>query len=87
VSILIPKWEDKHSHQAPLTQSRTGPVQGRQDERLLKERRHLTEVVPPLEISEAIWNRWRAQYAGMKGGDIKHLKELESEEAADEAGR
>ena len=39
----------------------------------------LTEVLRHLEISESTWNRWRAQYAGMKGEDMKRLKELETE--------
>ena len=48
-------------------------------ERLLNEGSDLTEVLRTLEISEATWNRWRAQYAGMKGEDMKRLKELETE--------
>ncbi len=32
-----------------------------------------------LEISEATWNRWRDCYAGMKGEEVKRLKELEHE--------
>ncbi len=34
-----------------------------------------------LEISEATWNRWRNQYIGMKGEDMKRLKEIEIENA------
>ena len=51
----------------------------REGERLLNEGKDLTEVLRHLEISEATWNRWRNQYAGMKGEDMKRLKELESE--------
>jgi hypothetical protein len=51
----------------------------RQGERLLNEGTDLTEVLRLLEISEATWNRWRNQYAGMKGEDMKRLKELEAE--------
>ena len=51
----------------------------REGERLLNEGTELSEVLRHLEISEATWNRWRAQYAGMKGEDMKRLKELESE--------
>ena len=79
MSILIPKWEDEHSHEAPSTPSRTGPGKVREGERLLSEGTELTEVLRHLEIFEATWNRWRAQYAGMKGEDMKRLKELESE--------
>jgi putative transposase len=34
-----------------------------------------------LEVSEATYHRWRAQYGGMKADDVKRLKELESENA------
>jgi putative transposase len=34
-----------------------------------------------LEISEATYHRWRAQYGGMKADDVKRLKELEAENA------
>jgi hypothetical protein len=34
-----------------------------------------------LEISEATYHRWRAQYGGLKADDVKRLKELESENA------
>lgn len=32
-------------------------------------------MVRQLEISEATWHRWRAQYGGMKANDVKRLKE------------
>jgi len=32
-----------------------------------------------LEISQATYHRWRAQYGGMKADDVKRLKELERE--------
>ena len=34
-----------------------------------------------LEVSEATYHRWRAQYGGMKADDVKRLKELEVENA------
>jgi hypothetical protein len=34
-----------------------------------------------LEVSEATYHRWRAQYGGMKADDVKRLKELEGENA------
>jgi len=80
VSILTPKWEDEHT---AMKRHRHSPEQAlrkvREGERLLSEGTELTEVLRHLEISEATWNRWRAQYAGMKGEDMKRLKELESE--------
>jgi putative transposase len=37
------------------------------------------EVCKALEVSEATYHRWRAQYGGMKADDVKRLKELERE--------
>lgn len=37
--------------------------------------------VPHLEIAESTWNRWLAQYGGMKANDAKRLKDLEVENA------
>jgi putative transposase len=34
-----------------------------------------------LEISEATYHRWRAQYGGLKADDVRRLKELEVENA------
>jgi hypothetical protein len=62
----------RHSPEQSLRKVREG-------ERLLNEGKDLTEVLRTLEISEATWNRWRNQYAGMKGEDMKRLKELEIE--------
>ena len=59
----------------------------REGERLLNEGKDLTEVLRHLGISEATWNRWRAQYAGMKGEEMRHLKELERENARLEEAR
>jgi putative transposase len=46
---------------------------------MLNEGQDLTEVLRQLEVSESTWTRWRAQYAGMKGEEMKRLKELEIE--------
>ena len=34
-----------------------------------------------LEIAESTWNRWRAQYGGMKADEAKRLRQLETENA------
>jgi putative transposase len=39
------------------------------------------DVAKALEISEATYHRWWAQYGGMKAVDVKRLKELEAENA------
>ena len=53
----------------------------READRLLGEGVELPEVVKQLEVSEATYYRWRAQYGGMKANDVKRLKELEIENA------
>jgi transposase len=53
----------------------------READRLLGEGQELPEVLKFLEVSEATYHRWRAQYGGMKTDDVKRLKELEAENA------
>ena len=36
-------------------------------------------VLQSLEVSQATYDRWRAQYGGMKAEEAKRLKELEDE--------
>jgi putative transposase len=53
----------------------------READRLLADGTEVPEVAKALEISEATYHRWRAQYGGMKADDVKRLKELEAENA------
>ena len=53
----------------------------READRLLGEGQELPDVLKALEISEATYHRWRAQFGGMKADDVKRLKELEAENA------
>ena len=53
----------------------------READRLLAEGREVPEVAKHLEVSEATYHRWRAQYGGLKADDAKRLKELASENA------
>jgi putative transposase len=53
----------------------------REAERLLGEGQEVPEVAKQLEISEATYHRWRAQYGRLKADDVKRLKELEAENA------
>jgi hypothetical protein len=46
---------------------------------MLAEGSEVPEVAKALEVSEATYHRWRAQYGGMKADDVKRLKELEAE--------
>jgi putative transposase len=54
----------------------------READRMLAEGSELPEVAKALEVSEATFHRWRAQYGGMKADDVKRLKELERENVA-----
>jgi putative transposase len=51
----------------------------REAERMLGEGKAIPEVARELEVSENMFHRWRAEYGGMKGEDVKRLKELERE--------
>ena len=53
----------------------------READRLLGEGFELPDVLKELEVSEATYHRWRAQFGGMKADDVKRLKELEVENA------
>jgi transposase-like protein len=53
----------------------------READRLLAEGREVPEVAKTLEVSEATYHRWRAQYGGLKADDAKRLKELTNESA------
>jgi putative transposase len=53
----------------------------READRFLAEGQEVPEVAKRLEISEATYHRWRAQYGGLKADDVKRLKELEGENA------
>jgi putative transposase len=51
----------------------------READRMLGEGSEVPAVAKALEVSEATYHRWRAQYGGMKADDVKRLKELERE--------
>jgi transposase len=51
----------------------------READRMLGEGSEIPEVAKALEVSEATFHRWRAQYGGMKADDVKRLRELERE--------
>jgi putative transposase len=53
----------------------------READRLLAEGHQVPELAKQLEISEATYHRWRAQYGGLKADDVRRLKNLEGENA------
>ena len=46
---------------------------------MLADGRPLAEVAKQLEVSEQTYHRWSNQFGGMKGPEMKRLKELEKE--------
>jgi putative transposase len=53
----------------------------READRLLAQGSEVPEVAKQLEIRQATYHRWRAQYGGLKADDAKRLKELAAENA------
>lgn len=53
----------------------------READMMLADGIEVPEVCKALEVSEATYHRWRAQFGGMKADDVKRLKELERENA------
>ena len=46
---------------------------------MLNAGKDLAAVLQALEVSQSTFERWRAQYGGMKAEEAKRLKELEEE--------
>lgn len=53
----------------------------RDSDAMLNAGQDLAVVLQALEVSEATYHRWQAQYGGMKAEEAKRLKELEQENA------
>jgi putative transposase len=51
----------------------------RDAEGMLNAGKDLAVVLQSLEVSQSTYERWRAQYGGMKAEEAKRLKELEDE--------
>ena len=51
----------------------------RDAEALLNSGKDMALVLQSLEVSESTYERWRAQYGGMKSEEAKRLKSLEDE--------
>ena len=51
----------------------------RQVEVLTAQVRPVVEAVRSIGVTEVTDYRWRAEYGGLKGDQVKHLKELEAE--------
>ena len=53
----------------------------RQVDVLIGQRRPVAEAVRAIGVSEVTYYRWRSEYGGLKGDQVKRLKALEAENA------
>ena len=53
----------------------------RQVEVLTSQGRQVAEAVRSIGVTEVTYYRWRQEYGGLKGDQVKRLKELEAENA------
>jgi transposase-like protein len=53
----------------------------RQVEVLTAQGRPVAEAVRSIGVTEVTYSRWRQEYGGLKGDQVKRLKELERENA------
>ena len=53
----------------------------RQVEVLCGQGKALAEAIRAIEVTEVTYYRWRNEYGGLKGDQVKRLKELEAENA------
>ena len=53
----------------------------RQVDVLIAQGRPVAEAVRAIGVTEVTYYRWRSEYGGLKGDQVKRLKELETENA------
>src|SRR6185436_19803156 len=53
----------------------------RQVEVLTSQGRPVAEAIRAIGVTEVTYYRWRSEYGGLKGDQVKRLKELEAENA------
>ena len=51
----------------------------RQVDVLMAQRRAVADAVRAIAVTEVTYYRWRNEYGGLKGDQVKRLKELEAE--------
>ncbi len=51
----------------------------RQVDVLVSQGRPVAEAVRAIEVTEVTYYRWRQEYGGLKGDQVKRLKDLEAE--------
>jgi transposase-like protein len=53
----------------------------RQVDELNAQRKSMAEAIRSIGVTEVTYYRWRSEYGGLKGDQVKRLKELEAENA------
>jgi transposase-like protein len=53
----------------------------RQVDVLNAQRKSMAEAIRSIGVTEVTYYRWRSEYGGLKGDQVKRLKELEAENA------
>ena len=53
----------------------------RQVDVLVSQGRPIAEAIRAIGVTEVTYYRWRSEYGGLKGDQVKRLKELEAENA------
>ena len=53
----------------------------RQVEMLMTQGKSTADAVRAIGVTEATYYRWRQEFGGLKGGQVRRLKELEAENA------
>lgn len=53
----------------------------RQVDVLNAQRKSMAEAIRSIGVTEVTYYRWRSEYGGLKGDQVKRLKELETENA------
>ena len=53
----------------------------RQVDVLVSQGRSVTDAIRAVEVTEVTYYRWRQEYDGLKLGQVKRMKELETENA------
>ena len=51
----------------------------RQVDVLVSQGRKVAEAIRSIEVTEVTYDRWRSEYGGLKGNQVKRLKSLETE--------
>ncbi len=51
----------------------------RDAESMLSQGQSMAQVIQKLEVTEQTYYRWKSEYGGMKGDQVKQLKELAEE--------